>query len=45
MESYIYYTTDHKYWDQNFHLISQSIVAFLKLPTLFVLGAPVYLSQ
>lgn len=38
-ESYIYYTTDHKYWDQSFRHISQSIAAFLKLPTLFILSA------
>lgn len=25
MKSYIYYTADHKYWDQNFLHISQSI--------------------
>lgn len=45
MESYIYYTTDHKYCDLNVHHTSQLIEAFPKLPTHFLLGSPVYLSE
>lgn len=44
MESYIYYATGHKYWNQNFRLISQSAAAFLNFQPFFffVLGGPVF---